>query len=109
MLRVCGIFHNEAPYLKEWITHHLVLGVSKIYLYDHSSDDGFMEEVQPFLDTGVAEIRHWNTAMDDSVNNMTIQVSEASAPNLDGKSTQPEVKLRTQRVPNSPLLTQRRR
>ena len=32
VLRICGIFHNEAPYLREWLTHHLVLGAQKVFL-----------------------------------------------------------------------------
>ena len=32
VLRICGIFHNEGPYLREWLTHHLTLGAQKMFL-----------------------------------------------------------------------------
>ena len=38
---ICAIIKDEHPYLKEWIDHHLALGIDYIYLYE---DDGETHE-----------------------------------------------------------------
>jgi hypothetical protein len=35
---VCCIAKNEGPYILEWITYHLKLGFSHIYIYDNNDD-----------------------------------------------------------------------
>ena len=36
---ICCIALNENNYIEEWISYHLKLGFSKIYIYDNSSDN----------------------------------------------------------------------
>ena len=38
-LSFCSIFKNEAPYMKEWIEYHLLVGVDHFYLYNNNSTD----------------------------------------------------------------------
>lgn len=49
---VC-IIKNEAPYLKEWIEYHKLIGVEHFYVYDNESDDNTKEVLQPYIDSGI--------------------------------------------------------
>ena len=57
-IALCAIARCENKYLHEWVSHHLQLGVKKIYLYDN----GFGHEEKPenaikaFVATGMVEI-----------------------------------------------------
>lgn len=57
---VCAIFQNEAPYLKEWIEYHKLVGAEHFYLYNHYSQDNYLEVLQPYLDEGVVELVDWS-------------------------------------------------
>jgi len=48
-LVVVTMFHNEAPYLLEWITHHTIIGVDRFHLYNHNSTDNYREVLEPFI------------------------------------------------------------
>ena len=37
------IFKDEAPFLQEWLTYHLTLGIDHFYLYQNNSTDNYME------------------------------------------------------------------
>ena len=54
-LAVVTIMKNEAPYVKEWIDYHLLVGVHKFYIYDNESEDNLKEVLQPYIDKGVVE------------------------------------------------------
>jgi hypothetical protein len=43
---------NEAPYIKEWIEYHQLVGVEKFIIYDNESDDNLKELLQPYIDSG---------------------------------------------------------
>ena len=60
-LSICAIFKNEAPYLKEWIEYHRLVGVEHFYLYNHESSDNFSEVLQPYVESGLVEITNWFT------------------------------------------------
>tara|TARA_Y100000389_G_scaffold26815_1_gene23055 strand:- start:13306 stop:14292 length:987 start_codon:yes stop_codon:yes gene_type:complete len=47
-------FKNERHILFEWVHHHLLEGIDKIFLIDHKSDDNFLE-VNPWLDVLIKE------------------------------------------------------
>lgn len=57
MLSVCSIFRDEAPYLKEWIEFHLMMGAERFTLYDNRSQDGWREVLKPYGD--VVEVVDW--------------------------------------------------
>jgi hypothetical protein len=59
-LSVCGIYWNEAPYLREWIEFHRLVGVEHFFLYDNRSTDNHHEVLAPFVEEGFAEVRHWD-------------------------------------------------
>ena len=58
-ISICGIFKNEAPYLKEWIEYHELIGVEHFYLYNNNSEDNFLEVLQPYIDRGLVTLTEW--------------------------------------------------
>ncbi len=58
---ICAIFENEAPYLREWIEYHHLLGVSRFYLYNNNSTDNYQEVLQPYIETGLVQLTEWPT------------------------------------------------
>lgn len=63
-LSICAIFRDEAPYLKEWIEFHRLMGVEHFYLYNHQSQDNYKEVLQPYILMGVVELKDKATAAD---------------------------------------------
>lgn len=55
-LSACAIFQDEAPYLKEWIEFHRLVGVEHFYLYNHRSRDHYREVLKPYILSGVVEL-----------------------------------------------------
>ena len=55
-LALCGIFQNEAAYLREWIEYHRLVGVSHFYLYNNLSNDHYWEVLEPYVNSGVVEL-----------------------------------------------------
>lgn len=55
-LCVCAIFQNEAPYLKEWIEYHKLLGVEHFYLYNDRSQDNYQEVLNPYILRGLVTL-----------------------------------------------------
>ncbi|PWU24849.1 MAG: hypothetical protein C5B48_04255 [Candidatus Rokuibacteriota bacterium] len=58
-LSVCAIYQDEAPYLREWVAFHRLMGVERFFLYDHESTDGHRAELAPYLDDGTVLIHDW--------------------------------------------------
>jgi glycosyltransferase involved in cell wall biosynthesis len=54
-LSVLTIAKDEAPYIKEWLEYHLLVGVEKFYFYDNGSTDNSREILQPYIDAGIVE------------------------------------------------------
>jgi hypothetical protein len=63
-LSVCAIYRNEAPYLREWIEFHRLMGVERFYLYDTGSDDDHLRVLRPYADEGMAVLHDWSTRVD---------------------------------------------
>lgn len=57
MIAITAIFRNEAPYLKEWIDFHRLVGVEKFYLFDNLSTDSFEQVLGPYGD--LIELTRW--------------------------------------------------
>jgi len=58
-LVIAGIFRNESRYLREWLEFHLLMGVSKFYLYNNRSDDDWESVLSPYAASGVVEVTDW--------------------------------------------------
>jgi hypothetical protein len=58
-LAAITMVRNEAPYLREWIEYHRLIGVQKFYLYDNCSDDNIKEVLQPYINTGIVDYTYY--------------------------------------------------
>lgn len=58
-LSICLIFQNEAPYLKEWIEFHRLLGVDHFYLYNNLSTDNYQQVLKPYIRKGIVDLVEW--------------------------------------------------
>jgi hypothetical protein len=58
-LSVTMIFRDEAPYLREWIEYHRMLGVDHFYLYNNLSQDHYQEVLNPYISQGIVELIQW--------------------------------------------------
>jgi hypothetical protein len=58
-LSICATFKNEAPFLKEWIEYHRLVGVDHFYLYDTGSTDDYMQVLHPYIQMGVVTLIPW--------------------------------------------------
>jgi hypothetical protein len=56
---ICALYLNEAPYLREWIEFHRLMGVERFYLYDNGSTDDHLDVLAPYLDAGIAVRHEW--------------------------------------------------
>ena len=54
-IAMVSISKNEAPYIKEWIEFHKLVGFTKFYFYDNESDDNTIEILKPYIDSGLVE------------------------------------------------------
>jgi hypothetical protein len=50
------VFRDEAPYLKEWIEYHRLIGIEHFYLYNNLSQDDFLDVLLPYIKEGVVEL-----------------------------------------------------
>jgi hypothetical protein len=55
-LSLVALFRDEARFLKEWIEFYRMIGVEHFYLYNHLSQDNYMEVLQPYIDQGIVEL-----------------------------------------------------
>jgi hypothetical protein len=58
-LSVVAIFKNEAPFLKEWIEYHRVVGVEHFWLYNHNSSDNYTQVLEPYIKEGIVDLYDW--------------------------------------------------
>ena len=60
-LSIGAIFQNEAPYLKEWIEFHKLVGVEHFYLFNNCSTDDYLAILQPYIESGEVDLFQWPT------------------------------------------------
>jgi hypothetical protein len=58
-LAMTAIFRDDAPYLKEWIEFHRLVGVQHFYMINNLSVDHYLEILQPYIDAGIVELINW--------------------------------------------------
>lgn len=54
-IAMVSISKNEAPYIKEWIEFHKLVGFTKFYFYDNESEDNTVDILKPYIDSGLVE------------------------------------------------------
>lgn len=57
-LAACLFFQNEAPYLKEWIEYHHLIGFEYFYLYNNESTDNYFEVLFPYMIKGIVKLKN---------------------------------------------------
>jgi hypothetical protein len=55
-LAIASVFQNEAPYLREWIEFHRMMGVQHFTLVDDRSTDNFKDVLQAYVDAGEVDL-----------------------------------------------------
>ena len=58
-ISICAIFKNEAPFMKEWLEYHILIGVEHFYLYNNNSDDNYREVLSPYISNGIVSLTEW--------------------------------------------------
>lgn len=58
-ISLCIMFKDEAPYLREWIEYHHMIGVDHFYLYDNNSSDNYETVIRPYLEEGLVTLVRW--------------------------------------------------
>ncbi len=58
-LAIGAIFRDEAPFLKEWIEFHKLVGVQHFYLFNNCSTDNYASVLQPYINQGEVELIQW--------------------------------------------------
>lgn len=58
-LSILAIFRDEAPYLKEWLEFHKLVGVEHFYLLNNCSEDDYLSVLQPYIDREEVELFEW--------------------------------------------------
>lgn len=54
-LTIVALFQDEAPFLKEWIEFHRMMGVGRFVLIDDRSTDDYESVLRPYVEAGVVE------------------------------------------------------
>lgn len=57
-LAACLFFQDEAPYLKEWIEYHLLIGFEHFYLFNNESTDDYKAVLAPYIKKGIVELEN---------------------------------------------------
>ena len=58
-LAICAIYRDEAPYLREWIEFHRLVGVERFFLYNNLSTDDHREVLAPYIEEGIVVLHDW--------------------------------------------------
>jgi glycosyl transferase family 92 len=58
-LAICAIYRDEAPYLREWIEFHRLVGVERFFLYNNGSVDDNRSILAPYEDEGLVVREEW--------------------------------------------------
>jgi hypothetical protein len=56
-ISLVAVFQNEARFLKEWLEFYLLMGVEHFYLYNHLSNDNYMEILEPYIKRGLVDLK----------------------------------------------------
>jgi hypothetical protein len=66
---IATMFHDEAPYLREWIEYHKMIGVDHFWLYNDRSTDNFEAVLAPYIQEGSVELIEWPIILQDHLSN----------------------------------------
>ena len=60
-IAIAAIFQDEAPWFKEWLEYHRMLGVEHFRLYNNESRDNSVEVLKPYIEKGIVTLIDWPT------------------------------------------------
>lgn len=66
-LSICAIFRDEAPFLKEWIEFHRLVGVEHFILYNNGSVDHYQKVLAPYIKKGIVELIDWPSTPEEYI------------------------------------------
>ena len=58
-ISLCIMFKDEAPYLREWIEYHRLIGVDHFYLYNNNSSDNYEMVIKPYIEQNIVTLIDW--------------------------------------------------
>jgi hypothetical protein len=58
-LSICAIYRDEAPYLREWVEFHRLVGAERFFLYDNGSRDDHRSVLAPYVEQGTVVLHDW--------------------------------------------------
>ena len=58
---VCSMIKDEEGYLAEFVAYYKVHGFKHVIIWNHNSQDNFMEELYPWMQDGFVEVRNVST------------------------------------------------
>jgi hypothetical protein len=58
-LAIAAVYRDEAPYLREWIEFHRLVGVDRFFLYNNESTDEHREVLAPYIEDGTVVLHEW--------------------------------------------------
>ena len=58
-LAVCACLGYDAPYLREWIEFHRLVGVERFFLYNNGDREAQRELLEPYVEEGVVVLHEW--------------------------------------------------
>ena len=67
-LTVASVFKDEAPYLKEWIEYHKIMGAEHFRLYNNNSEDDYLAVLSPYIQKGEVSLVEWPSNEEDLKN-----------------------------------------
>lgn len=56
---ICAMFKDEAPFFKEWIEYHRLIGIEHFWLYNNNSQDEYLEVLTPYIKQGIVDLIDW--------------------------------------------------
>ena len=66
-LSIVSIMRNEAPYVKEWLDYHRLVGVKRFYIYDNESTDNLKVVLKPYVEQGIVVYKYFPGLKKDGV------------------------------------------
>ncbi len=58
-LSIWCLYQDEAPYMREWIEFHRLMGVERFFLYDHYSGDDHRAALAPYIEEEIVVLHDW--------------------------------------------------
>jgi len=59
-ISVCTMVNNEASFLEEWLSYHMLINVDHFYIYDDESTDNTLEVLEHYIKQGFVTVIPWH-------------------------------------------------